>query len=89
MHTCRSVLCYEVNVLKKSGNNTNFDIPMGSFHGAEICDLIGLYILNEITPVIGPNCIGLYRDVRLGELKETSGSNIEKMTKSILKKSPM
>ena len=71
MHTCRSVLCYEVNVLKKSGNNTNFDIPMGSFHGAEICDLIGLYILNEITPVIGPNCIGLYRDVGLGELKET------------------
>ena len=89
MHTCRSVLCYEVKVLKKSDNNTNFDIPMGSFHGAEICDLIGLYILNEITPVIGPNCIGLYRDVRLGELKETSGSNIEKMTKSILKKSPM
>jgi len=59
---------------------------MGSFHGAEICDLIGLYILNEITPTIGPNCIGLYRDDGLGILKQSSGSSIEKMKKYILKK---
>ena len=36
--------------MENSGNDTNFDIPIGSFDGAEICDLIGLYILNEITP---------------------------------------
>ena len=86
MHTCKSVLCYDNKVWKKSGDDTNFDIPMGSFHGAEICDLIGLYILNEITPVIGPNCIGLYRDDGLGILQQTSGSHIERMKKTILKK---
>ena len=50
MHRCKSVLCYDDKVWKKSGNDTNFDVPMGSFHRAEICDLIGLYILNEIIP---------------------------------------
>ena len=60
---------------------------MGSFHGAEICDFIGLYILNEIIPIIDPNCIGLYRDDGLGVLKQTSGSNIEKIRNLSLKKS--
>ena len=82
MHICESVLCYNHKVWKKSGNDTNFDIPMGSFHGAEIFHLIRLYILNEITLIIGPNCIGLYRNEGLSVLKQTSGSNIEKIKKS-------
>jgi len=26
----------------------NFDIAMGSFNGAEVCELVGLYILNQL-----------------------------------------
>ena len=37
---------------------------MGSFHGADICDLVGLYILSKLGNVFS-NC-GLYRDNRLG-----------------------
>ena len=77
LHTCKAVLCYDYKVWKKSGNDPNFDISMGSFHVAEICDLIGIYILNEITPIFGPNFSGLYRDEGLGVLKQTSGSIIE------------
>ena len=51
---------------------------MGSFHGKEICYLIEFYNLNEITPIIGPNCIGLYRDDGLDIIKQASGSNIKK-----------
>ena len=33
---------------------------MGGFHGAEICDLVGLYILSLLKEII-PN-VGLYHD---------------------------
>ena len=43
-------------------------------------------ILNEIAPIIGPNWIGLYRDNGFGVLKQASGSNIEQMKRTILKR---
>ena len=37
---------------------------MGSFNGAEICNLIGLFLLNEIkkSKIFTDNEFGLYRD---------------------------
>ena len=35
---------------------------MGSFDGAETCELVGTYILNIISSVIPKENIGLYRD---------------------------
>ena len=35
---------------------------MGSYDGAETCELIGTYILNEIKNIINKDDIGLYRD---------------------------
>ena len=29
--------------------NENFDVPMGSYDGAEVCELVGLYILHKLT----------------------------------------
>ena len=37
--------------VKKSGS---FDVPMGSFDGAEICELVGLYLLFRITNRTAP-----------------------------------
>lgn len=39
-----------------------FDVPQGSFVGAEISELIGLHILYEINKVVHINNHGLYRD---------------------------
>ena len=36
-----------------------FDVAMGSYHGAEICELIGLFILNSLQNLFGKD-IGLY-----------------------------
>ena len=52
---------------------------MGSFHGAETCDLIGLYNLKEITHITGANRIGIYRDYGLGVIKQSNGTNIEEI----------
>ena len=35
---------------------------MGGFHGAEICDLVGLFLLSQLSEVIPVDSIGLYRD---------------------------
>ena len=84
MHTCQTIVCYDNRIWTKLNNNDNFDIAMGSFHGAEVCDLVGLFILSKITPVVGPLNIGLYRDDGLGIIKQSSGSNLEKLKKSII-----
>ena len=41
---------------------SNFDVGMGAFDGAESCDLIGLYLLHIISTQIKDLEIGLYRD---------------------------
>jgi hypothetical protein len=33
---------------KKDGSNSLSDVTMGSFDGAEICELVGLFILNHL-----------------------------------------
>ena len=46
--------------LKK--DNPDFDVAMGSFDGAERCELIGLYLLDILRKEWGDNKIGFYRD---------------------------
>ena len=43
---------------KKSGGR--FDVPMGSFVGAEACELVGLFILYQLSQVTVSNAMGLY-----------------------------
>lgn len=46
----------------KKGANPSFDVTIGSFDGAETCELVGLYILNKLSSIININNVGLYRD---------------------------
>ena len=41
---------------------TNFDISMGAWDGAESCDLVGLYLLHLVTTELKDLEMGLYRD---------------------------
>ena len=52
-----------------------FGVPMGSFFGAELCDLIGLYSLSNLKHLYYHNDIGLYRDDGLAILKEKTINN--------------
>ena len=53
---------------------------MGSFHGAEVCDLVGLYILDKLKSIFD-NC-GLYRDDGLGVIDLLKPLVYEKIKKS-------
>ena len=41
--------------------NPDFDVTMGAYDGAELCELLGLYILSQLSYIEGFNG-GLYRD---------------------------
>ena len=47
LQACNSFLvCGDKTLIKKSGGT--FDITMGGYHGAEICDLVGLFLLSPL-----------------------------------------
>ena len=39
-----------------------FDVTMGAYDGAEVCELVGIFILHQLSRVYNNNNIGLYRD---------------------------
>ncbi len=61
---------------------SNFDVTMGSFDGAETCEVIGLYILSQLQR-LNIN-VGLYRDDGLAVCNKTP-REIEKIKKEICK----
>ena len=63
-----------------------FDVGMGFYDGAEICELVGLFILNELRE-IGIN-LGIYRDDGLGVSSKTAREveNLKKKMAAIFKK---
>ena len=57
---------------KKDGDNL-FDLTMGSYHGAEGCELVGLFILSQLNQINFEG--GLYRDDGLVICKGTRRQN--------------
>ena len=47
-HACKSLLFDKTSVCVKK-DNPDFDVTMGNYDGAEVCELVGLYLLNLLT----------------------------------------
>ena len=69
----------------KKGTNEDFDVPMGCYDGAEVCELVGIYILNQLGSLPVENNIGLYRDDGLGVLRNCTGRQSDLTRKKIIK----
>ena len=70
--------------VKRCGNE-DFDIPMGCYNGAEVCELVGSYLLKKVSNIVDKKSIGLYRDDGLAILQDLSGPQIERKRKDIIK----
>jgi len=79
IHHCRNsiLFCNGKPWVKKSGSH--FDVAMGSFEGAEICELVDLFLLNCISESSCKTDHGLYKDDGL------SGPECEKIREKIIK----
>ena len=84
MHARKSLLFNEEQVwIKRNGGL--FDVTMGAYDGAEVCELVGTYLLNLIGQKWDKNEVGLYRDDGLAISKNRSGPENERMKKFLQK----
>ena len=58
---------------------------MGSYEGAEICELAGIYTPTRLAAIIKKSDCGLYRDDGLVILCNVNGRQIDRTRKSIIK----
>ena len=57
---------------------------MGSYDGAEVCELVGLYLLGKLAPLIGTKNVGFYRDDGLAVIHQTNGPKMDRIRKGII-----
>ena len=84
MHARKSLLFKDGEPWVKKRKEGIFDVTMGSFDGAEVCQLVGVYLLNELSRLVDKAAIGLYRDDGLGVLENATGHTADKLRKDIV-----
>ena len=84
MHARKSLLFDQTSAWVKKGNESTFDVTMGSYDGAEVCELVGLYILSILSEKYSDLEIGLYRDDGLAAVYNHNSQMSERMRKSII-----
>ena len=84
-HARKSLLFNHGRPWIKNNNSNLFDVTMGSYDGAEICELVGLFILNHLGKKFGKKNIGLYRDDGLAIIKNRSARLADKTRKELHK----
>ena len=68
----------QIWIKKESGL---FDVMMGAYDGAEVCELVEIFILYQLSRICNKNYIGLYRDNGLAVFRHTNGPQEEKIKK--------
>ena len=68
---------------KNNNQHSLFDVTMGSHDGAEVCELVGLFLLNKLTVTFGKDNVGLYRDDGLLILRGTGGRQADQARKKL------
>ena len=71
------MLFHDGNALVKKEGNPLFDVTMGSYHGVEVCELVGLYLLGKLAPLIGTKNVRIYRDDGLAVINQANGQKME------------
>ena len=78
----RKSLLYFDNSYWTKKKNPNFDVPMGSYDGAEVCDIVGLFLLAELEKQNLRGIFGSYKDDGLG-VSHSTPRGIENIKKKI------
>lgn len=63
----------------------SFDVTMGAYDGAEVCELVGIYLQSILSQKIDKNNIGLYRDDGLALIRNVSGPETERLKKEFVR----
>ena len=80
-HTKNALLFHKGEAWEKK--DRTFDVTMGSYDGAETCELVGLYMLDKLKQDVPAHQIGLYRDDGLAIIPQSNGPKLDKIRKQI------
>ena len=81
-HARKSLLFHDGRPWMKDKGDM-FDVTMGSYDGAETCELVGAFLLNQLSSLVDRSAIGLYRDDGLAALKDTSPQAADRLRKKL------
>ena len=85
LNSRKSFLFHQGEPWIKKDSTSHFDVTEGSFDGAEICELVGLYMLFQLNKLSTEGSIGLYRDDGLMVVRAFSGHEKDAMRKKLEK----
>ena len=83
MHSRKFLLFNNTDISIKKNEDPDFYV-MGSFDGAELCELVGLYILHILGGKYRKHRIGLYRGDGLACFGYTSGPQADRIRKDFI-----
>ena len=83
-HSRKSLLFNQEQTWMKKGSDL-FDVSMDAYDGAEVCELIGIFLLNLLGRQYDTKNIVLYRGDGLSIFKNCSGPQMEKLKKHLQK----
>ena len=83
-HSRKSLLFDGNDLWIKNRCDSMFDVSMGSYDGAEVCELVGFYLLDKLSPLIVRENAGLYRDDGLAVVKNSNGPKLDRLRTDII-----
>ena len=84
MQSRKTLLFYNDEPWVKKTGDKDFDVTMGCNDDVELCETVGIYMLNKLSNINREN-IGLYRDDGLGICQNMSKTEVERLKKKIVK----
>ena len=69
----------------KKDTSVEFDDTMGSYDYADVCEIVGLFMLNMLGKSSENNYIGLYRDDGLSCFRNYNGHENDKVRKDLIR----
>ena len=84
-HSCKSLLYHNDDPWVKKDTSVEFDVTMGSYDGAEVCEIVGLFMLDMLSKLFEKNSIGLYRNDGLSIFRNYNGHQSDKVQKDLTK----
>ena len=83
-HSRKALLFDSKDIWIKNSENPMFDVTMGSLDGAEVCEIVGLYLLDKVSVLLSKDNAGLYRDDGLGIVNDANGPKLDRLRKDII-----
>ena len=84
-HSRKSLLYHNDDPWVKKDTSVEFDFTMGSYDSAEVCEIVGLFMLDMLSKLFEKNSIGLYRDDGLSIFRNYNGHQSDKVRKDLTK----